>query len=508
MVKIARLARRVSLRSVSAFLVVALVGSACGGGGDDDDSGAGDDDTATTTAETGEPQPGGRVVYGLEAENGGGWCLPEAQLAIAGIQVARTIYDTLTVPNEDGDYVPYLAKSVTSNADATVWTIELREGVKFHDGSDLTAEVVKNNLDAFRGQYEARSPLLFIFVFDNIDTVEATGPLTVEVTMKGPWPAFPAYLYSNGRFGISAQAQLDDPDHCDTNLIGTGPFELGEWKQNDHLTATRNADYWNQPYPYLDEIEYRPMPEGTQRVNAFETGELTAMHTSGPEFIKTLREMEEQGDAQLIESDQYAETGYTMLNASQPPFDNLLARQAMAYAADRDAINSIRNLDMLQNASGPFAPGNVGFLEDTGYPEYDPEKAKELVGQYEEETGLPFEFTIASTPDTSTVETAQLVKQYAEEAGAKVTLRQIEQTTRVVTRTRSTCGGTQGPRSTSASSPTPRSTGSSRKGVPRWTRPRASRYTRTSTGGSESSSGTSGGSGPSGSLPLPPMSTV
>ncbi len=417
------------MRPVAAvMLVVALVGSACGGGGDDDDdSGAGDDDTATTTEETGEPQPGGRVVYGLEAENGGGWCLPEAQLAIAGIQVARTIYDTLTVPNEDGDYVPYLAKSVTSNAAATVWTIELREGVKFHDGSDLTAEVVKNNLDAFRGQYEARSPLLFIFVFDNVDTVEATGPLTVEVTMKGPWPAFPAYLYSNGRFGISAQAQIDDPDHCDTNLIGTGPFELEEWRQNDHLTAVKNVDYWNQPYPYLDEIEYRPMPEGTQRLNAFETGEINAMHTSGPEFIKDLRDLQEQGDASLIESDQYAETGYTMLNAAQPPFDNLLARQAMAYAADRDAINEIRNFDILQNASGPFAPGNVGYLDDAGYPGYDPDKAKELVAQYEEETGQKLEFTLSHGPDPAGQEGAQFFVEMVEQAGMRVDTKVVDQ---------------------------------------------------------------------------------
>ncbi len=413
----------------ASLLAVSMLAAACGGSGDDDgDDTSGDDDTTATTADVGEPTPGGRVVYGLEAENGGGWCLPEAQLAIAGIQVARTIYDTLTVPNENGDYVPYLAESVASNAKFDEWTIELRDGVKFHDGSDLTAEVVKNNLDAFRGQYEGRSPLLFVFVFDNVDTVEVTGPLTVKVTTKVPWPAFPAYLYSNGRFGISAQAQLDDAEHCDTNLIGTGPFTLEEWKQNDHLTAVRNADYWNQPYPYLDEIEYRPIPEDTQLVNAFETGEVTALHESGPESIEVLRGLEEQGQANLVESGEYAEVGYTMLNASKPPFDNLLARRAMAYAADRDAINEIRNRGLLENASGPFAPGNMGYLEDAGYPRYDPDKARELVEQYEEETGLPFEFAISSTPDTSTVETAQLVKQYAEEAGATVTLAQVEQT--------------------------------------------------------------------------------
>ena len=413
------------MRGVAAvLLVMAVVASACGGGGGDSTSG----DGTTDTSAGGEPQQGGKVVYGLEAENGGGWCLPEAQLAISGIQIARTIYDTLTVPNENGGYVPYLAKSVTPNASFDEWTIKLRDGVQFQDGSALTAEVVKNNLDAFRGQYAARKPLLFVFVFGNVDTVEATGPLTVKVTTKVPWPSFPAYLYSNGRFGISGQAQLDDAEHCDTNLIGTGPFELKEWKQNDHLTAVKNADYWNQPYPYLDEIEYRPMPEASQRLNAFQSGEISAMHTSGADLIKDLREFQSQGDAGLVEADKYAEVGYVMLNASKPPFDNLIARQAMAYSGNRDAINEIINLGLLQNASGPFAPGSMGYLEDTGYPGHDLDKAKALVRQYEQETGLPFEFTITSTPDTGIIATAELVKQYAEDAGATVKLAQVEQT--------------------------------------------------------------------------------
>jgi peptide/nickel transport system substrate-binding protein len=113
-------------------------GSTQASGGDDDDAGVG------------PPQRGGTLVYGLEAETTNGWCLPEGQLAIAGIQVARSIYDTLTVPTGDGSFAPFLAESVTPNADYTQWTITLRPGVTFHDGSPLTAEVVKNNLDAYR----------------------------------------------------------------------------------------------------------------------------------------------------------------------------------------------------------------------------------------------------------------------------------------------------------------------------------------------------------------------
>src|SRR5690606_32067359 len=160
--------RRRRQRWLLALSALALVASACASvetgatqvsGGDDDD------------ADAGPPQYGGKMVYGLEAETTNGWCLPEGQLAISGIQVARTIYDTLTVPNGDGEFVPFLAESVTPDPDYTVWTIRLRPGIRFHDGSPLTAEVVKNNLDAYRGQYPGRTSLLFQFVLADIDTV-------------------------------------------------------------------------------------------------------------------------------------------------------------------------------------------------------------------------------------------------------------------------------------------------------------------------------------------------
>src|SRR4029453_3719210 len=138
--------------------------------------------SGSTDEDAGDPQMGGKVVFGLEAETTNGWCLPEGQLAISGIQVARAVYDTLTVPTGDGTFAPFLAESVSPNADYTDWSITLppaitfhdggppsaddrewsctmRPGTTFHDGSPPTAEVVRNNLDAYRGKYPGRSSL-------------------------------------------------------------------------------------------------------------------------------------------------------------------------------------------------------------------------------------------------------------------------------------------------------------------------------------------------------------
>ena len=93
------------------------------------------------------PKPGGSVTYGLEAETGGGWCPASVRRrASSGIEVGAAIYDTLMVPNSKNEMVPYLAKSVTPNADYTQWKITLRDGIKFHDGTPLDAAAVVQEL--------------------------------------------------------------------------------------------------------------------------------------------------------------------------------------------------------------------------------------------------------------------------------------------------------------------------------------------------------------------------
>ena len=415
---------------VVGLAVVALLAGSCGGGGSDGGSG--------TAADDGTPVSGGEVVYGLEAETLGGWCLPESTLAISGIMVTRAIYDTLTTPNADGEFVPYLAESLEHNDDFTQWTITVRDGVTFHDGTPLTAQVVKNNLDAFLGRYPARTPLLFPFVLKPIQSVEVVDDRTVSITTAQPWPALPAYLYGGGRLGIMAQAQLDDPDTCDTALIGTGPFELEEWAVNDHLSATRNPDYWatdgdGRQLPYLDRIEFRPIPDSDARLNAFLSGELDMLHTSSAPAVETLEAEAEDGTIGLVQTLANTEVGFLMLNASRPPFDSPVARKAVAHALDRDLYQRVRTLGLFPMASGPFPPGSKGYLEDAGFPEYDLAEAKDLVAQYEAESGRPFEFSYVHSADSESSRGAQFLQEQFAKAGITVNLSPVEQATLINT---------------------------------------------------------------------------
>ena len=304
--------------------MLVMVAAACGSSSK---SGGGKTGPATTGGIVGAEDPnakpvmGGSLVYGLEADTSGGWCLYKAQLAIGGIQVARAIYDTLTTPGGDGKIHPFLAESVTGSNNNQLWTIKLRPGIKFHDGSALTAQVVKDNLD----NYRQKNPL-FIFVFPDVTAVTVTGPLTLTVTSKRPWSAFPWFLWSSARLGIMAEAQMNSPD-CNTKLIGTGPFEKVSWQFGDKFVAKRNPSYWEkdkfgQQLPYLDQITFVPQEDGPKRLSSLEAGDFTMMHTSGPKQITKIRKDKAAGTLKDTESDKFTEVGYVMLNSCGGTGDN------------------------------------------------------------------------------------------------------------------------------------------------------------------------------------------
>jgi len=202
--------RRVGVLGVT----LVLCAGACGDRGDNSAQPVGSAGKASS------PVEGGSITYGIESETGGGWCLPSAQLAAGGTEVVQALYDTLTVPNAKGRFVPYLARSINHNTDHTQWTIALREGITFHDGEPLNAVAVVQNLDAYR------TGPLWGAVFADISDVQPVDNLTVLVTTRVPWIAFPAFLWGTGRVGIAAPAQLDDAATCATNIIGKAKLSL------------------------------------------------------------------------------------------------------------------------------------------------------------------------------------------------------------------------------------------------------------------------------------------
>jgi ABC-type transport system substrate-binding protein len=403
---------------LSLVLVVSLVLAACGSD-DSDDEGA-SDGTATTTAPELEPVMGGKLVYGIDAESDG-YNPVTKRFAQSGHTVASAVFDPLATFDAEGNIIPFLAESFEPNDDFTEWTINLREGVVFHSGKELTAEDVATILEAHQTSLVSSSQV------ENIDTVEATGPLSVLVTTKIPWREFPGILTSQVGY-VFDPAMLTDPE-SGGHPVGTGPFVFDEWDREVSMSLVRNNDYWRtdefgNQLPYLDEIEFQIIPDGRARNEALVNGDIDLLFTLTPSAILDLRQTTD------VKFEEYnlGDEDIVALQTSVPPFDNVHARRALAYATDQQQFIDEATLGVNAPASGPYSPGQLGYRDDTGYPAYDLEKAAEELALYTEETGeetLSFVYTAAD--DVDNLQLAQYLKDMWAEAGIEAEIEAIKQ---------------------------------------------------------------------------------
>jgi len=426
-VMVDRAARRSPVRgpylAAAAVLVVALIGGtiALANRGSDD---AGTTEVDVGTDDAPAPARGGTIRYGIPDLPVSGFCLPEAQLATDDEIVAGALYDPLFAFDAEGSASPYLAESASSNDDHTMWTITLRSGVTFHDGSVLDAAVVKGNIDAWRGADPNRMAVLQTFRFQAIESVEVVGDLVVEVTTEEPWSSLPAVMASPS-LGIMARAQLNgDQAACANEPIGTGPFALESW---DHAGGTlrlvRNPDYWQlapdgEAYPYLDAVEFvsgaGPAHLADSQVDAVWTDSATGI--AGP-----LAQMEASGSVVVDVTYETAQPAFVLLNHSAGPFDDLSMRRALAMSLDRAGLAAQVGLGDVVIADGPFPPSGLGHLADTGFPGTDLDAARSIVADHVGAGGsAAFDLYAAQGTDDEAV--ALAIEAQAEAVGFEVTV--------------------------------------------------------------------------------------
>ena len=384
--------------------------------------------SASTPDRARQQKPKGSATFGLEAETTN-YCLSRAQLAISGIQVVAAIYDTLTVPNTKGVAVPYLAKSVEPNADYTEWTIGLRDGIKFQNGEPLDANAVKLNLDNYRGAPDAtQGGPLFSIVLKFISDVQVVDPSTVKVVLNRPVVDFPNYLYSTGRFGIMAPEQINSGADCATKMIGTGPFKLEEYQQNEKTVVTANPDYWQKGYPKLQQITFVPVPEAAVRVNELQGGQADIIHTSSAQAIDTLRGFGPSTAKLLTQKPGVREVRYYVLLSDNAPFDDPNARKAFEMALDRNEINQIVNKGLFTPANGLMDVDVPGYQKNAGYPAHNLKKAKSLASEVKSKAGS-FNVILGTTTDPENSREAQLMKEQLSKAGIDAEIAQFDQAT-------------------------------------------------------------------------------
>jgi peptide/nickel transport system substrate-binding protein len=292
---------------------------------------------------------GGTLRYGVEAETDG--LNPTAnRWAAAGYLMANAVFDPLFRLGDDRKFHPYLAESAKPNADYTAWDIKLRPNVKFHDGTPLTSEAIKVNLEA-----ELADPLISLAIkdfFDLSNPVEIIDDLTARIHMSGPNAHIAQYFAA--QIGYIASPTWIAAAKADKDLnqepVGTGPFVFESRVQDSTTKFVRNDDYWRGKVQ-LDAIEFVVQTDPARRADQLLAGDLDIMHTSDPGTIKLLR----GEDVQRIEQDT-AEEGFALINTQKPPFDDVRARKALALATPEKNYLRIIGQGVVRRANSMFHP--------------------------------------------------------------------------------------------------------------------------------------------------------
>jgi peptide/nickel transport system substrate-binding protein len=415
---------RLRLWAIAGVLALAMVAVACGGS-DNDNDGAGSTGstsgtqaagqatqaTGGTQATTARVKRGGTLVAGLG--NNPKTFDPMLSNDVASAAPQANILEPLYYYDENYKPVPWLAEKVDINADSTVFTFTMRQGVKFHDGTDLDAEAVKFSMDRIKNN--AASPR-------NSDTkvisaIDVLDKMTVRLTLNEPFAPFPASLTGGLGYVVSPTAVRTMGDEkFGLNPVGTGPFKFGEWKNDVSVTLNKNEGYWKKDasggaLPYLDRVEFRIITEAATRLTALQSGDidLFAANTNPRD-----------ADVAIIKRDStlsYQEGpglgwGGMWLTINKPPFDNKSLRQAVAFAIDREEINKAIYEGTRTLAHGPI-PVPMKWAVDENYKPYgttaDAAKARAKLAEGGQPNGFAFEYWISAGDQTGQL-LAELIK--------------------------------------------------------------------------------------------------
>jgi ABC-type transport system substrate-binding protein len=369
-----------------------------------------------------KPKRGGSVTFGIDTEESG-FDPTTARWDEGGYLYGLTVFDPLLTVTAQGKVEPYLAQSITPNADFTQFTITLRPGIVFHDGTPLDANALHLNFEK-----QATSVLTGPSFATNISGSSVTGPLSVTLTMKSPWAPFPYFLAQNQVGYVAAPSMLNNPNGT-SHPIGTGPFVFKEWVPNSHFTATANPHYWRKGYPYLSSITYKPIIDASARVAALESGTVDMIHTSSPSVLQQFR-----GDKKWSYYDNSGQVlgqptvQCLMMNTAAPPFNNHTLRVAMAKCISPEQFSKVIDKGVDAPMHGLFLPGSPYYTK-TAYPSHDPAGAAHLVKQVQQQTGKQVEFNLNSTSNSDVLRAAQFVQQAFQTAGMKVNINILAQST-------------------------------------------------------------------------------
>ncbi|HEY7148844.1 MAG TPA: ABC transporter substrate-binding protein [Gaiellaceae bacterium] len=309
----------------------------------------------------------------------------------------------VTLKEGTTEVVPALATSWKADAAGTAWTFNLREGVKFHDGTEFNADAVCFNFDRwynFKGPFQLQSATYYWqTVFGGFSdkktpslykSCEVKDDHTVVINLTKPSASFLGALALTNftiaspdalqKYGADKGSVDEETGFKPTGTYGTqhptgtGPFKFVSWTRGDRLVMERNDDYWGDKAK-LDRLIFRPISDNAARLQALQSGEIQGYDLVEPQDVKTI-----EGDDSLQILDRPAfNVGYVTINQKVPPFDKIEVRQAVAAGLDREAVVSNFYAGRGEVAKEFMPPSLEGYSDDVQTYTYDPAKAKSLL---------------------------------------------------------------------------------------------------------------------------------
>jgi peptide/nickel transport system substrate-binding protein len=336
------------------------------------------------SAQTEQPKKGGTLVYA--SVSGPGTLDPYMASSAVELEVINNIFEGLvTLDANNATRNMLVAKAIVSD-DFKTYTFELRKGVKFHNGQEMTSADVVSSIERYRRVSPAAKNL------EAVDHVDAPDPYTVVIALKEPNVVLLDILKSPIYPLVIMPASQKDKPPREAEPIGTGPYKLTEWVKDSHLVISRFDDYMadtsaagrdgygGRKTVYLDAVRYRFMPEATTRIAALQNGEAQLISTVPNELTAQIT-----GRKDLAIREYFPQLGsYIIVNSQKGPTVDVKIRQAIASAISIDEIIEGEGGLNKRNPwmSFPNTPYFLGEAAPTPwYDIKDPDKAKALAKQ-------------------------------------------------------------------------------------------------------------------------------
>lgn len=394
-------------RLIGMALAIGLALAGCSSGG-------GTSSPNGSASDTGEPVSGGELVAAVNADPTS--LHPWQYSSVVDRHVLVNIYDRL-IDRSPVDFTlqPSIAKDWSVSEDGLTATLNLQEGVTFHDGSTLTSEDVVFSIEQAKDPAASRTSALL----SAVESVQATDPSTVVLTLSKP----DIEIFNTLEDVFVAPA---DPN-ADHNAapVGSGPFTFVSWRPNDQVVLEKNDAYWREARPYLDKVTFKVIPDQSTALLQLQSGQVDMVAEVS---YAQIDQVADSGAALEVPRDETPGGYYEIfVNTRQQLWSDKRVRQALSYAIDRQGVTEVLP-GIFTPASNPVPSSRENFSDDApSYDEQDIDKAKQLLADAGHPNGIDAgEMYVYNDAGSDYPVLAQMIQDSAAKAGIKIKIRSVD----------------------------------------------------------------------------------